>query len=113
MKELYSFSKPEMENFYTHHQPKDIQLLIVTPLSSLFLNEIFPTQNGKHQPPKSTNLRIYKCPLMQGKRILGGKIGIDPNSTPPFLLIHKLHFKDLKKSISQFLIIFKFHKILS
>ena len=40
VKELYSFSDKEMEKIYIHYQPKDIQLLIGTPLSSLFFKEI-------------------------------------------------------------------------
>ena len=77
VKELYSFSDTEMDNFYIHIQPKDIQLLIGTPLSSLFFKEILPVQIGKYQPPASPNLRIYKTPLMEGKLVLGGKVGID------------------------------------
>ena len=59
VKELYSFSDSEMTNFYTHYQPKDIQLLIGTPLSSIFLKEISPEQIGKYQPPTCPNLRLY------------------------------------------------------
>ena len=101
VKELYSFSDNEMENFYTYYQPKDIQLLIGTPLSCLFFKEVLPVQIGKYQPPSSPNLRIYKFPLMKEKLTLGGKIGIYINLTPSFLIVHRSHFKDLKISKCQ------------
>ena len=101
VKELYSFSDKEMDNFYTHYQPKDIQLLIGTQLSSLFFKEVLPVEIGKYQPSSSPNLRIYKSPLMKEKLILGGKLGIDIDLTPSFLLVHRSNFKDLKISKNQ------------
>ena len=70
--------------------------MIGTPLSSLCFKEILPVQIGKYQPPTSPNLKLYKTPLMEGKLVLGGKIGIDMELSPSFLLVHKAHFKNLK-----------------
>ena len=33
---------------------------------------------------------------MEGKLVLGGKIGINMEFSPSFLLVYKSHFKDLK-----------------
>ena len=38
---------------------------------------------------------------MKGKLILGGKVGIDADLTPSFLLVHESHFKDLKSAKKQ------------
>merc|ERR1712239_10920 len=85
-----------MGMIYKHYQPKDIQIFIGTPLSSLFFKEIMPVQIGKFQPPTSPNLRLYETPLMKGKIILGGKLKINVELTPSFLMVHRIHFKLLR-----------------
>ena len=67
IKDLYSFTDIEMNKFYKHYQPRDIQLLIGTPLASLFFKEVPPEQLRKCQPPTSPNLKFYTTPLMEDK----------------------------------------------
>ena len=98
IKKIYSFSEEEMEKIYTHFKPKYIQILIGTPVSSLFFREIFPNQIGKHQPPSCPNLRLYETPLMKNKTILGGEMGINIELTPSFLMVHKAYFRKLKNT---------------
>ena len=96
VKTSFSFTDIEMNKIYKHFQPKDIQILIGTPLASLFFKEIPPELLGKSQPSTSPNLKFYKTPLMKDKIIIGGKLGIDKDLTPSFLLLHNSQYKLLK-----------------
>ena len=96
VKDSYSFTDIEMNKFYKHFQPRDIQILIGTPLASLFFKEIPPEQPGKSQPSTSPNLKFYRTPLLEDKIIIGGKLGIDKELTLSFLLVHTSQYKLLK-----------------